>query len=147
MGLPDGVENRRAFFRIDLSIPMCGQLTILEVDGVEIKKGYTTICIEDIGVGGVRFKSKLDIPKTTSARLGIKFKIYDKEYLLPATVVWKSDVDKVYKRYGCRFEILDSERENYLGIFNRFSISCARGDHEAYTQCNIKRCSLKLEGK
>ena len=145
--MPDGVENRRAFFFFYLSIPMCGQLTILEVDGVEIKKGYTNICIEDIGVGGVGFRSKLDIPKTTDARLGIKFRIYDKEYLLPATVIWKCDVDKVYKRYGCRFEILDSERENYLGIFNRFSISCARGDHEAYAQCNINRCSLRSDKK
>ena len=145
--MPDGVKNRRAFFRIDLSIPMCGQLTILEVDGVEIKKGYTSICIEDIGVGGVRFRSKLDIPKTSDARLGIKFKLYNKEYLLPATVIWKSDVDKVFKKYGCRFEILDSERENYLGVFNRFSIACARGDHESYNQCNINHCSLKLEGK
>jgi len=143
--LPDGVENRRAFFRIDLDIPMCGQLTILEVDGVEIKKGYTGICIEDIGVGGVRFKSKLDIPKKNDVRLGIKFKVYNKEYLLPATVIWKSDVDKAFKRYGCRFEILDSEKENYLGVFNRFSISCAKGDHEAYVQCNPRRCILKSQ--
>lgn len=143
--MPNGVENRRAFFRIDLDIPMCGQLTILEVNGVEIRKGFTSICIEDIGVGGVRFKSKLDIPKTSKARLGIKFKMYSEEYLLPASVVWKSDVDENFKRYGCKFEILDSEKEHYIGIFNRFSISCAKKDHQVYKVCNKKRCALKQE--
>ena len=127
--MPDGVENRRAFFRIDLSIPMCGQLTILEVDGVEIKKGYTSICIEDIGVGGVRFRSKLDIPKTSDARLGIKFKIYNKEYLLPATVVWKCDVDKVFKRYGCRCS------ENRYGLFKDNQTGAA-GEKHVYYQYN-----------
>ena len=145
--MPNEVETRRAFFRINLDIPMCGQLTILEVNGVEIRKGFTSICIEDIGAGGVRFKSKLDIPKTDTARLGVKFKLYDKEYLLPASVVWKADVDGKFKRYGCKFEILDSEKEHYLGIFNRFSISCAKRDHQSYNECNKSKCALKQEKK
>ena len=80
-------ENRRKFFRVSLDIPMCSKLTILYVNGKEVSKGYTPICIEDIGAGGVRFKSRLDIPVNNTITLGIDFSIYEEEHLIPATVV------------------------------------------------------------
>ena len=90
------IENRRNFYRIKLLAPMCAELTILTINAKEVTKGFSPICIEDIGVGGVRFKSKLNIPMNDTVTFGIKFSIYDTEYLLPASIVWKNELKTGY---------------------------------------------------
>lgn len=140
--MADRNENRRAYFRVNLNISMCGQLTILEVNGLKIDKGFTNICIKDIGVGGVRFKSKLDIPEDSNIKLGIKFKLYDKEHMIPASIVWK---DSVHKIYGCEFNILENEKDYYIALFNKFSISAGKSSENNYKKCNKKRCELRKE--
>ena len=105
---------------------MCAELTILTINAKEVTKGFSPICIEDIGVGGVRFKSKLNIPMNDTVTFGIKFSIYDTEYLLPASIVWKNELKTGYIEYGCKFEMKDTEREQYIPIFNRFSVEVAK---------------------
>lgn len=138
------VENRRNFFRVSLDIPMCSKLTILYVNGKEVSKGYTPICIEDIGAGGVRFKSRLDIPVNNTITLGIDFSIYEEDYLVPAVVVWKKELYDGLFEYGCKFDIVETEREKYIAIFNKFSVSCSKSVQSPYKECNPKRCKLGI---
>lgn len=138
-------ENRRAFFRINFNTLMCGKMTILSVNGIKVDKGFTPICIEDIGVGGVRFKSKLDMPINNKSILGINFCIGESEYTIPAKIVWKQQCNNSFVRYGCRFEIENNEIEKYISIFNKFSIACKKNFSNAYKACNEKRCPIKKE--
>ncbi|WP_294349051.1 PilZ domain-containing protein [uncultured Clostridium sp.] len=133
------IENRRNFYRIKLLAPMCAELTILTINAKEVTKGFSPICIEDIGVGGVRFKSKLNIPMNDTVTFGIKFSIYDTEYLLPASIVWKNELKTGYIEYGCKFEMKDTEREQYIPIFNRFSVEVAKNIKNIYSECKLRR--------
>ncbi|MBE6052119.1 MAG: PilZ domain-containing protein [Clostridium sp.] len=141
MGLvgEQNIENRRNFYRINLLAPMCAELTILTINGKEVAKGFSPICIQDIGVGGVRFKSKLNIPMNDTVTFGIKFSIYDNEYLLPASIVWKNELKTGYIEYGCEFRMEESEREHYIPIFNKFSVEVAKNIKNIYAECKLKK--------
>lgn len=111
----------------------------MTVNGKVVEKGFTPICIGDIGVGGVRFRSKLNIPVNDTVTFGIKFSMYENEYLLPASIVWKNELKTGYIEYGCEFKMKENEREHYIPIFNRFSVEVAKNIKNIYTECKLKR--------
>ena len=108
--------NRRKFFRVRLSTPICVQMTIVEVLGKEVSTGYTNVCANDLGAGGLSFLSKLVLPVSG--------------------IVRRRDVRPGVKEYGVKFTSI-SDEDNYLSLFNRLQVTVRKLNSSS--SCNFCR--------
>ncbi|WP_290443457.1 EAL domain-containing protein [Sporolactobacillus kofuensis] len=121
-------ENRRKYFRIDLDIPLHGSITLVQFHEKKVNLGKTTILIENIGLGGLRFLSDLRFGVDPSLTLEIETKILGKVIKRQGSVVWVKELKSSIFQYGFKFSIEENERTNLSQLLNKFAI-LLRNDH------------------
>ncbi|MCU9612547.1 EAL domain-containing protein [Caldibacillus lycopersici] len=114
-------SERRGYFRIPLVYPLAAQMTLTEIQGVEVAVGKTEVLIEDIGPGGLRFLSIMDLPVRPDILYQFETTILDKKLPLLGYIVWKEEVKGILK-YGFSFTINENERDELIKLLNTFSL-------------------------
>lgn len=114
--------NKRKFFRVMLSTPICVQMTITEVRGKVVSTGYTNVCVKDIGAGGLSFVSKLTLPVGNDSKYRFKADFFEREYIFCGVVVRKRDIRTGVYEYGIKFTDVHDE-DSYLALFNRLQVT------------------------
>jgi diguanylate cyclase (GGDEF)-like protein/PAS domain S-box-containing protein len=117
----DEIINRRKYYRINLMFPLSSQMSITSINGQKVELGKTEVLIQDLGFGGLKFLSTLDLPVRPDIVLQFKTKIMDQEVTLIGIIVWKQEVKELFK-YGFEFIIDEIERENLVSLLNSFTI-------------------------
>lgn len=117
----DEIINRRNYYRINLMFPLSSQMSLTSINGHKVELGKTEVLIEDIGFGGIKFLSNIDLPVRPDLVLQFETKIMDQEVTLLGTIVWKQEVRDFFQ-YGFQFMIDEQERENLVRLLNNFSI-------------------------
>lgn len=143
MDIKDNSEhiNKRKFFRVYLKKPICTEASIVKVNEKSIKTNITNICVNDIGIGGIRFSSKLQLPVGEHIVYEFKFHILHKYYHIRGAIVWqKEDANKEFQ-YGVKFLIDDNDSPSYFTLFNNlaFTVKRNKSDHGC-NFCDIKNC-------
>lgn len=141
-------ENKREFFRVYLDIPLCSQITLLKINGQEINMGYSNVCINDIGPGGLLFTSDLDFPIKDNISFKFKTKLLNSRVLLEGQIVRKIIVNEGIFKYGVSFEISEEKRAQCIKLLNDVAIGLRRNaelrDCSFCTKESFEECFKKI---
>ncbi|KSU63679.1 hypothetical protein AS034_05375 [[Bacillus] enclensis] len=115
-------ENRRKYFRINFTFPLLADLTISEIKGKKVKLGTTEVLIEDIGLGGVRFLSQINLPVRDDIILIIEAELLNQPVILHGNVVWKNDYIENVNQYGMQFILSEQETSSLSKLINQLQL-------------------------
>lgn len=113
--------NRRRYYRINLLFPLSSQMTLTTILGNKVELGNTEILIEDIGPGGLRLLSTIQLPVRPDISYQFKTKIMGEIITLNGHVVWKEEVKGIFQ-YGLKFSMDETQRDALVKFLNHFSL-------------------------
>jgi len=113
--------NRRRYYRINLLFPLSSQMTLTTILGNQVTLGNTEILIEDIGPGGLRFLSTIQLPVRPDITYQFNTKIMGEIITLNGHVVWKEEVKGIFQ-YGLKFIMDETQRDALVKFLNHFSL-------------------------
>jgi c-di-GMP-binding flagellar brake protein YcgR len=135
-------DNKREFFRHQFRIPLCAGLRIAEIGGKRVETGKTLVCVQDVGAGGIRFQSNLQLPVRNDVIFAFTLTMLDKTIELQGTLAWDRKLENNCYEYGLRFCYLSKDKQRELiSIVNKVAIIFRKGTGSA--ECSI--CSLKTK--
>ncbi|WP_099353323.1 EAL domain-containing protein [Fredinandcohnia onubensis] len=114
-------SNRRRYYRINLLFPLSSQMTLTTILGNQVELGNTEILIEDIGPGGLRFLSTIQLPVRPDITYQFKTKIMGEIITLNGHVVWKEEVKGIFQ-YGLKFIMDETQRDVLVKFLNHFTL-------------------------
>jgi diguanylate cyclase (GGDEF)-like protein/PAS domain S-box-containing protein len=113
------IANRRKFYRINLHHPLQAKMSLLSIKGKTVQLGETDILIEDIGAGGIRILSNIDLPVRQDIILRFTTIILGKNIEISGHIVWKHEINEFYQ-YGIQFIRKAETRVEFEELFNEF---------------------------
>ncbi|MDU1845821.1 MAG: EAL domain-containing protein [Niallia nealsonii] len=113
------IANRRKFYRINLLHPLHGNMSLVSIKGNKVQLGKTAILIEDIGVGGMRILSNIDLPVRPDIILQFVTTILGEKIEIGGHIVWKHEINEFYQ-YGIEFIMKEKERDGLVKLLNNF---------------------------
>ncbi|WP_404429453.1 EAL domain-containing protein [Sutcliffiella horikoshii] len=113
--------NRRNYFRIELPMPIRGDLTVKQIKGKEVQLGQTGVVIGNIGPGGLRFLSHMQFPVRDDLILAIEFMLLSEVRTVSGKIVWKEEAENNYL-YGVAFILNEKERADITKLLNHTAI-------------------------
>ncbi len=117
----ENIENRRKYYRINLLFPLSSNMSLTSINGKSVELGKTEVLIEDIGIGGLRFLSNINLPVRPDVILEFETLIMEHIVKLQGHIVWKQEVNDLYQ-YGLQFTINEVERDKLVKLLNNFQI-------------------------
>ncbi|SOC37336.1 EAL domain-containing protein [Ureibacillus acetophenoni] len=116
------MKEKRNFYRIQLVMPLKATMTITSFKGNVVNLGKTEITIDNIGAGGLRFYSTIQLPVRPDIVYQFETVIMGKEVQVQGHIVWKDEsCDGVYQ-YGISFNIIEKERQDLLKVLNNLTL-------------------------
>ena len=112
-------QERRNYFRVNILSPMSSQMTLTSIQGKQVELGKTEVLIEDIGPGGLKFLSTIQLPIRPDIQFQFETTIMDQPVKLQGHVVWKNEVKGIFQ-YGVHFIIDEDERSSLIKILYNF---------------------------
>lgn len=120
--------EHRSFFRYYCSNPICGDLFIIKINNKLIESNSDKVCIEDIGPGGLRFLSHIDLPIICDILYEIQLTILEQILFLRGYIVRKSEISKGIFQYGLKFDITDVQRQLIVNAIDEIKIRFDSGN-------------------
>ncbi|WP_156288209.1 EAL domain-containing protein [Oceanobacillus salinisoli] len=117
--------NRRKYFRIPLTFPIRANMTLIALQEKKVNVGTTEVLIEDIGPGGLRFLSNIQLPVQFDITYQFKITILDENIVVIGKVVWKEEIKGSFE-YGIEFNMDNKERDQLIKILNQLSVQIRR---------------------
>lgn len=119
----DSFENRREYFRIQLKFPIEAKMTISRIKGNLVNLKSTVALVEDIGPGGLRFLTMLNLPVNDQITLAFEVTLLGKKVRLLGYTRWKREVRQGVYEYGFMFQINEDDRESIIDLLNKVTIT------------------------
>jgi len=123
-------NNKREFFRINLSNPICGELTIKSVKEKRMQFGYLGICINNIGPGGLSFISPRLFPVTPEIIYVFKITMLKKIIYLRGVIV-RCDNSKNTYSYGVKFTTDKNDESTVVKTFNTLAFALSKNPKQS----------------
>ncbi|MGO4108084.1 EAL domain-containing protein [Paenibacillus sp. YAF4_2] len=121
-------ENRRQYYRVSFHYPLSALMTVIEINGKSIELGKTEIVIENIGAGGLRFLSSIQLAVHPGILLELETQIIHKTIRLYGKVVWLKELESGIFQYGVEFQINEHERSSLTRTLHELSTQLKK-DH------------------
>jgi hypothetical protein len=83
--------------------------------------GKSSVLIEDISIGGLRYSSTLKLPVRDDVILQFDFKLLSEVIQVKGHIVWKEENDDITE-YGIEFIINEKDRSNLTKVLNSFNL-------------------------
>ncbi|HZG70258.1 MAG TPA: EAL domain-containing protein, partial [Chondromyces sp.] len=115
------VQDRRKYYRINLPFALSSNMSLTSIQGKPVKLGKTEALIEDIGPGGLKFLSAIQLPVRSDIILEFETTIMDHKVKLNGHIVWKEEIQGVFQ-YGLQFLLEESERDHFTKMLDAFSM-------------------------
>lgn len=119
-------KNRRKSFRVEVSDIPCTIVFLDFEDKRFIKLSYKTIVgqIENVGLGGLKFYTSVNLPVNKSIFVKINFKLQEHEFFLNGKICRKEEyLNKNRFGYGIQFDkITTKEETDLLFVLNQYLI-------------------------
>jgi hypothetical protein len=130
--------NRRKYFRVECATPICSEVTVVRINNQPVNTGTTKVCVEDIGPGGLKFISKLDLPANPNFIVKFYIVIIDKPLLIEGFIVRKSEFENGIFRYGVQFVVDDSKVNNITELLSKLNYLVGKGIKDTGSSYCIK---------
>lgn len=137
MELSNGA-NRRKFFRVECATPICSEVTVVRINNQPVNTGTTKVCVEDIGPGGLRFISKLDLPVNPNFIVKFYILIMDRPILIEGFIVKKMEFEDGIFQYGVQFVAEDPQVKGIKKILSELDYLASRGIKDINSSFCIK---------
>ncbi|WP_052342667.1 EAL domain-containing protein [Bacillus sp. EB01] len=99
---PSSTSERRVHKRIQFSPPKSAVLSLISVGGKPVQVGGSHVDVMDIGLGGLKFVTGMNLPLRKDHIFQFDFEISNRPITLTGTIAWKQEVkDKFH--YGISF--------------------------------------------
>ncbi|WP_153731494.1 EAL domain-containing protein [Sporosarcina obsidiansis] len=132
--LLDGKEQRK-YFRIPLVYPLEANMTVSELNGKKIEVSKTSILIDNIGPGGLRFISNIHLPVEANFVLNFEVKIFGEIHSLHGSIVHSFEKQQL-RYYGVKLRMTENQRDKYISILNNLQLKLKKSptlpDHLFY---------------
>ncbi|WP_052106362.1 EAL domain-containing protein [Neobacillus niacini] len=96
--------------RIEIPAPIQAKMVISKINGVSILLGDTCVVIENIGIGGLRFSTKLQLPVLKDLKLTIETNAFHQPFSVGGRILWKDQLEANQYQYGFEFDLSEGER-------------------------------------
>src|SRR5699024_1627925 len=95
----------------------------------------TTILIQDIGPGGMKFSSYLNLPTNEDIVYRLDLELLGEHYNLTGKIVWSREFKKDIFEHGVEFSISETEREKLTPAL--FKLATLLREKPTYTDSNM----------
>jgi diguanylate cyclase (GGDEF)-like protein len=116
------IREKRKHFRVDLPFPLNADMTIVQIKEKPIELGKTEVLIENIGLGGLRFLTHIQLPINGEITLKFETEILGGKIKLLGHIVWKQEIENSYFQYGLKFTIHESDQPTIASILTKLSL-------------------------
>lgn len=114
------VERRRVF-RVEFTFPLSAKMTIINVKGKQVKLGKTEVLVEDMGMGGLKFFTHINLPVNPEILIEFETTILNERIFLQGHIVWKQEANDFW-HYGLQFTLSEAEETNLTVLLNKLAI-------------------------
>ena len=104
--------EKRKFERTMLAYPIYAVMKVKQIKNKPLQVGGTYVLIEDIGAGGIRILSHLNIPAREDVLLEFNIHFLSKTRIFNGTVRWKKELGDDFFQYGVQFDLTAEEQQN-----------------------------------
>lgn len=115
------IQDRRNFYRIHLLLPLRANMTLVFMQGKQVRLGKTEVLIEDLGPGGLKFLSTIQLPVRPDIVYQFEMTIMNQPITVNGHIAWKTEVKGMYQ-YGLQFLLDENERDFLVKLLNNFSL-------------------------
>ncbi|WP_053600229.1 EAL domain-containing protein [Bacillus sp. FJAT-18017] len=99
---PSSTSERRSHQRIQFSSPKSAKISLISVGGKPVQVGCSNVDVMNIGLGGLKFVTGMNLPLRNDHIFQFEFEISDTPIVLTGTIVWKQEVKDIF-HYGISF--------------------------------------------
>jgi len=114
--------NRRNYFRIPLEIPLVADMTIESIGNKKLNIGSSEVLIQNIGPGGLSFRSTLRLPVNQEITLRFTTEILSHVIQFNGHIVRHKELDNQDNQYGVEFISDEVKREMLVKLLNQVQI-------------------------
>jgi hypothetical protein len=114
--------DKRVYFRFKCPKPLCGSITIIRINNKLVHSESDQICIEDIGPGGLRFLSNVDLPAVKDIIYEFQTSILENKFFLQGYILRKKQLEKNFFEYGVKFDINEAKRNHITQVVEETKI-------------------------
>jgi hypothetical protein len=133
-------DNKRRYFRHRFYTDLCGEIKIVQIGNEDVSSKKAYICIKDIGAGGIRFESHLNLPIREDIVLSLSTKLLNTPVAVRGSIRRIIELDDGNFEYGFNFHI--DEDENQLPrLINEVSVKARK----TLTNTGCSLCSEKTK--
>ncbi|MBD8067873.1 EAL domain-containing protein [Bacillus sp. PS06] len=116
--LTEAFEDRRKYYRLKLDYPLTAKMTIIKFKNKDVTLGSSKAIIEDMGVGGIKYVTNINLPVRSDMIIKFKTLILGKKVEFIGRNAWKFELDGVYE-YGFEFILNQAEQDRLSLEFNK----------------------------
>lgn len=120
------LNDKRQYFRIYHDTPLCASMVIVLVNGKSIETQSSSVCVHNMGPGGLCFRSNLVLPISQSVLLRFSMKILEEDMTFYGNIVRKTLIENYITEYGVKFNDLYNNRMEIFKFMNKWAISLKR---------------------
>ncbi|ETI69362.1 EAL domain-containing protein [Neobacillus vireti] len=114
-------QSKRKYYRVNFPYPLAAKMTLLSIAGKPMRLGKSSVLIEDISIGGLRYLSTLKLPVRDDVILQFEFELLSEVIKVKGHIVWKEDNDELTE-YGIEFIIKDKDQSDLGKLLNRLNL-------------------------
>ncbi|MFS0862434.1 EAL domain-containing protein [Fredinandcohnia sp. 179-A 10B2 NHS] len=114
-------KERRKYYRIQPLFPLSANMTLISIQGKRVDVGSTEVVIEDIGPGGIKFLSTIQLPIRPDVLFEFETVIMGQVEKVMGNIVWKEESKGIFQ-YGLEFAIDESSRDCIIKKLHHFSL-------------------------
>ena len=115
-------NNARHYYRLHLDPPLCSDMTIVRVNGKTLETGAASVLIVDLGAGGLRFQTNLQLPVSPNVVLEFETIILQQTIKMFGYVVRSISMSEDLTEYGVQFTMDEDKIARLSQLINTLAI-------------------------
>ena len=140
------IKDHRKSFRIKCKEPIYTQISIVKVNNKTVTTGTGNISVEDIGLGGLKFLSGLNMPVSDVMIIEFKLVIAEELTAFYGYIVRKEELADGVFRYGIKF--INDSIENEKSIRKLYKLKTqANVDMNSFYYGDVSQSVKTYQGK
>lgn len=113
-------RNRRKDPRFSFSTPLEADIKLTSIGDRKVEVGVSKVLVENIGAGGLRFVSNLDLPIRSDVIYQFITSILEQSVEINGKIVWKKEVSEDLTEYGVQFILENNEQASLSTLLYTF---------------------------
>ncbi|MGI6187378.1 MAG: PilZ domain-containing protein [Brevibacillus sp.] len=114
--------HQREYFRLKLAPPLCADMTIVMIKGKTLEVGSTSVLIEDISGGGLRFLTHLKLPVHDQLVLQFETNVFSQSLKMYGHIVRSAQWDVGINEYAVKLTMEEAMHREINRVVNRLAI-------------------------